>query len=333
LTWSPNKEIASILCLSRAKKEAFVMLAPFLIFAKQILSFSGFQVSRIPRSVYQALLTAFKSLLNQEVVMIAPLIKLVKKLGPGRLIIDDTTNPKYGLKQWARKLKIVGTSGYEHGYKILLFLWENNAGRIPIGFALWHKDTKPLNELVIEGLSVLRNRFHLKFEVVLADGAFSTDKLFKRLENYGWACVMRLKNNRKLSNEAVFKKIKRGYGSCQGRLRNGAKVKAFRRKNRLYGCNRMTWEMAQIVKLYQKRWKVEDVFRALKVCLDLKGCQQHSMKAQTLYLLICLILFSGLELFSLKTDKFQSVYQTAQAVISQQINLQEVLQQTVFKRR
>jgi hypothetical protein len=67
------------------------------------------------------------------------------------LIIDDTANPKYGLKRWARKIKIIGTSGFEHGYKILLFLWECPLGRIPIGFALWPKESRSLNELLLEG--------------------------------------------------------------------------------------------------------------------------------------------------------------------------------------
>lgn len=306
------------------------MLASFLVFAKRILSFTGFKVGSIPRKIYREVLTAFQGLFEQEVVLIEGLIKLAKSCGSGRLIIDDTTNPKYGLKQWARKLKIVGTSGYEHGYKVLLFLWECDAGRIPLGFALWHRGTKPLNELVLQGFSLLRNHFQLKPEAVLADGAFSTDKLLKRLENYGWPCVTRLNNNRKLSNEGVFKQIKRGYGSLQGKLKNGTKIKAFRRKNRLYGCNRMTWDMAKIVRLYRKRWKIEEVFRALKQIVVLKGCQQHSMRAQALYLLVCLILFAAMECYGLKAKPLQSIYQIAQAAISGQLSLEDIFQECFF---
>lgn len=301
------------------------MLAFVHLFIKQILALGGFQVSRLPRKVYKALLTAFEDMLNHDVVMIVPLIKLAKTC-PGRLVLDDTTNPKYGLKQWTRKMKIVGTSGYAHGYKILLFLWDCDWGRIPIGFALWHQGTKPINKLVLEGLSLLRNRFKLKPLSVLADGAFSTDQILKRLEDYGWACAMRLKNNRKLCNDPVFKQIPRGYGSVQGRLRNGTKIKAFRRKNRLYGCNRMGWSMVDIVQLYKKRWKVEEVFRALKSCLGLKGCQQHSMRAQTVYVLMCLLLFTALEGHS-----GQSVYAALQAVNSGHLDLENLLQKTFFK--
>ena len=118
------------------------------------LSLGGFKAGQLPRRAITAFLTAFEDTLQQEVVILKPLLKLVKSCGKGVLVIDDTTNPKYGLKHWTRKLKITGTSGFEHGYKILLFLGEGPWGRIPIGFALWHKGSPSLNELAAKGLSL-----------------------------------------------------------------------------------------------------------------------------------------------------------------------------------
>jgi hypothetical protein len=302
------------------------MIQASILFAKQILGLGGFKATRIPGWVITTLLTAFSRLLEQEVVILEPLVKRVKRSGKGILVIDDTTNPKYGLKQWTRKLKIVGTSGYEHGYKILLFLWECPLGRIPIGFALWHRETSSINDLVLEGLSLLRNRYHLKPEALLADGAFSTDKILKRLEGYGWPTVMRCKNNRKLGKFRVDKAIARGYGSLQGALKNGVKVKVFRRKNRFFVCNRMLWAMQKAISLYKKRWQIEDTFRILKTCLPLKGCQQHTMQSQSLYLFMVLLLFANLEIVS-----GQSIYKTAQAVISQEIKLENILDKRIFQ--
>jgi Transposase DDE domain len=301
------------------------MIEGFSYFAKQLLSIGGFQITHLPTKAYRQLLTAFQDMVDHDVVMIKPLLKLVKKL-PGRLILDDTTNPKYGLKRWSRKMKIIGTSGYAHGYKVLLFLWECELGRIPVGFALWHQESKPVNELVLIGLNLLRRRFKLKPRAVVADAAFCTDKLLKRLQGYGWACVMRFKSNRKLGTTRVDKLIARGYGSEQGHLKNGVKVKVFRRKNRFFVCNRMTWTMQDAVSVYTKRWKIEEVFRVLKQCLQLKGCQQHSMKAQTIYITVCLMLFAGLELYS-----GQSVYKTAQQVISQQLPIENLLNNRIFR--
>ncbi len=301
------------------------MIQAFTIFAKRVLSFGRFQASRLPRKTHRALLTAFQDMLEHEVIMIDSLVKLAKAC-PGRLIIDDTSNPKYGLKHLTRKLKILTNSGYQQGYKILLFLWECPYGRIPLGFALWHKGTKPITELALEGLKLLRNQYKVKPQAVLADGAFSTDKILKRLENYGWPCVMRCRNTRKLGNHRIKQLIPRGYGSEQGRLKNGTKVKLFRRKNRLYICNRMLWDMRKAVEVYTKRWKIEEVFRTLKQCLGLNRCQQHSMRAQTIYLIVCLILFTCLEL---RSD--QSVYKLAQNVISGQTALEGILDERVFR--
>jgi hypothetical protein len=301
------------------------MIQACMLFAKQILGLSGFKASGLPRRVIPDLLTAFGRLLEEDVVILEPLLRWVKRAGHGFLVVDDTTNPKYGLKEWTRKLKIVGTSGFEHGYKILLFLWECPLGRIPVGFALWHKQTGSITELTLRGLSLLRNRYRLKPEAVLADGAFSTDKLLKRLEDYGWPCVMRLRNNRKLGNLRVDKAIPRGYGDSQGRLKNGVKLKVFRRKNRFFACNRMLWSMQKAIDFYKRRWKIEETFRALKTCLPLNGCQQHSIQAQTLYLFFVFLLFACLESVS-----GQSVYKTAQAVISGEIQLENILDKRIF---
>jgi hypothetical protein len=182
-------------------------------------------------------------MLEETVVILEPLLKILKRLGEGILVIDDTTSPKYGLKRWSGKLKIVGTSGFEHGYKVLLFLWDCSLGRIPIGFALWHKESRSINDLTLEGISRLRNQHSLKPKALAADGAFSTDKLLQRLEGYGWPTVMRFNRSRKIGNLRLSKLIPRGYGEAQGRLKNGTKVKVFRRKNRFFVCNRMLWSM------------------------------------------------------------------------------------------
>lgn len=304
------------------------MIQNTVLFAKQLLSLGGFKVTGVPKKVYQALLTGFSSMLDEEIVVLEPILKRLKSFGNGALVIDDTTNPKYGLKEWTRKLKITGTSGYQQGYKVLLFLWESSLGRIPVAFALWHKGSQSMNELALEGLSRLRNRYEVKPKVVLADGAFSTDNMFKRLEGYGWPTVMRFKNNRKLDSLGIRQWIPRGYGETQGSLKNGVKLKVFRRKNRFFACNRMLWQAEKALALYKRRWRIEETFRILKTCLGLKRCQQHSMKAQALFVFILLLLFVGLESVS-----SGSVYKNAQAVISGERDLEDLLPQGLFDPR
>jgi len=121
------------------------------------------------------LMTAFENLRRIDTVFIPELIKLAKK-HKGKLIIDSSDNPKYGLKHVCRKMKNLKTSGYNFGFKIVLFLWQVEDYRIPIGFGLWRKGSGSVCDLALAGISRLRNEFKLKPEIVLADGEYCADK-------------------------------------------------------------------------------------------------------------------------------------------------------------
>ena len=222
-------------------------------------------------------------------------------------------------------MKNLKTSGYESGYKILLFLWETDNYRIPIGFSLWHKESPSLNELALQGLGILRNTFKLKPKVVLADGFYSADKVVKRLTDYGYPLVERWRNNRKLDGLKIKQQIPRGFGDYQGYLQNGCKVKIFRRRNRFYISNRMVLSMKDAVKLYKKRWTIEETFKILKSQIGLNRCQQHSLKSQEIFLFLCMIAFSYLEKL-----KDYSVYKTRETVIFQTVSLDNSILKEVF---
>ena len=296
----------------------------FSLFINQLLNYGNFKSSEIPRKYHRELLTEFSKIKNKDFVFIPSLIKLCKNT-EGRLIIDDTNNPKYGLKNIARKMKNLKTRGYESGYKILLFLWETDNYRIPIGFSLWHKESPSLNELALQGLGILRNTFKLKPKVVLADGFYSADKVVKRLTDYGYPLVERWRNNRKLDGLKIKQQIPRGFGDYQGYLQNGCKVKIFRRRNRFYISNRMLLSMKDAVKLYKKRWTIEETFKILKSQIGLNRCQQHSLQSQEIFLFLCMIAFSYLEKL-----KDYSVYKTRETVISQTVSLDIPILMDVF---
>jgi len=288
------------------------VLVPFI---NKLLSYGNFKSSEIPRKYYRELLTGIENLRRLDTVFIPQFVRIASRF-EGRLIIDDTNHPKYGLKNYTRKLKNLKTSGYENGFKLLLFLWEGDNFRIPIGFALWGKDSNSINDLALAGLSRIRNEFKLQPEVVLADGAFSIDKLVKRLTDYGWSFAMRWRSDRKLSKVKIKKQIPRGYGDSIGFLPNGTKVKVFRRKKRFYETNRMLWTMQDIVRIYKKRWTIEESFKILKHCVGINRCQQHSMVLQEIFVWMCLVAFAYLE----RADD-DSSYKTRQAVNFQTVRL------------
>ncbi len=282
-----------------------------------ILKFGNYRSSEIPRKYFKELLTGLKNLKRIDTVFIPEFISLARRF-KGRLILDDTNHPKYGLKNYTRKIKNLKTSGYENGFKLLLFLWEGDNFRIPIGFAIWGKDSNSINDLALAGLSRIRNEFRLKPEVVLADGAFSIDKLVKRVTDYGWAFVFRWKKNRKLSDERIKNLIPRGYGDSIGLLKNNTKVKVFRRKNRFFETNRMLWTMQDIVRIYKLRWAIEEVFKILKHCIGINRCHQHSVAFQEVFIWMSLVAFSYLE--RVKDD---SIYKARHTVNFQTVCLNE----------
>lgn len=274
------------------------MIQGLRVFAKQLLVSGGFRISEFPAKAYQELLTGLKDLKMGEFMILPGMVGLAKA-HPGYLVIDDTKNPKYGLRHWAKKLKMLTNGAIRTGYEVLLLLWiVPGMGRFPLGFALSHKGTNTPAELALQGMGLLRNRHDLKPKAVLADGAFSTDDTLKRLTDYGWIFVMRGRNNRAVSRCAVKCLIPRGYGETEGFLKNGVKLKVIRDRKHFLFCNRMLLERQAIQALYRLRWKIEEVFRVLKSGLGLSGCQQHSIRAQGIFISACLLLFSHLEIVS-----------------------------------
>lgn len=301
------------------------MLAILPVFVQQVLLTGGLKVSALPFKCYRTLLTAAEALSTKPVVSINSLIELAKGM-PGRLIVDDTSSPKYArLRGLARKLFIPSTGGYCQGYRVLLFLWEAGGIRFPVAFALWHKESAPLTELTLQGLSLLRNEAKLKPLAVLGDAAFGTQEIVKRLTDYGWPCVFRFKKNQCLSGTPIKLLIPRGYGDTAGRLGNSTRVQVIRRQKHFLQCNRMTWNASKIRSLYAKRWNIEETFRILKSCLDLSRCQQHSMGCQVLYVLLCCVALACLELYP-----GMSPYEAKRALISGELDPESLLRQELF---
>jgi hypothetical protein len=197
------------------------MLDSVFLFVKQILRSGGIRILEYPRKYYQELLTGISSLAEHPLVFIPETLDFAKDY-PGTLVVDDTNNPKYGLKRLTQTLLNLSIKGYRRGYKIVLFLYVTPQElRLPLGFALCHKESKTPAELALEGFSQLRNHHGLKPQRVLGDGAYGTQEILKRLSDYGWPCIFRVANSRKLSGQQVRHLIPRGYGEVKGKLDNG----------------------------------------------------------------------------------------------------------------
>lgn len=270
------------------------MLDPVRCFVQQLLTLRAFRVSVFPRKAYQLSLTAVHYYQKHHVVLLPEVIQRAKAC-PGCLVVDDTGVEKYGMLAECRVLFNHAKRHFGHGYKLLLFLWHCAEGYLPLGFALWAKDSPTLTQLTLNGLSLLRNRCHLKPRIVLADAYFFTLNVSKRLDDYGWGFIMRCKKNRKLDRHTVRHLIPRGYGHTEGVLKNSVPIQVIRQAGHFLATNRKLLCRKQIQALYKLRWSVEESFRYLKTTLGLNSCQQRTMQVQGHFVGLCLLAFARLQ--------------------------------------
>jgi hypothetical protein len=146
--------------------------------------------------------------------------------GRGYLIIDDTVIPKpfataiEGLA-WvfsSRERRPVS------GLCVVLLVCTNGTVWIPLALRLWRKGGPPKYVLALELLSYVRNRLRCRPEYVLFDAWYPSKALLKRLRDYGWYFVCRLKKNRRFNGQPLRLYRRHPYWTASRWLTGGLKV-------------------------------------------------------------------------------------------------------------
>jgi putative transposase len=227
----------------------------------------------------------------------------------GYLIIDDTVIAKpfataiEGLA-WvfsSRERRPV------YGLSLVLLVWTNGMVRIPLGLRLWHKGGASKYELALELLSYARNRLRCQPAYVLFDAWYPSRRLLKRIRDYGWYFVCRLKKNRRFNGQPLRAYRRHPCWIETGWLTGGLKVLVVRYGAKYYATNRLTLPAAEVRRLFQYRAQIEEVIRVCKGQLGLSGCQARSGRAQRHHITCCLVAFCVLE--RERHDRRLSIYQ------------------------
>jgi hypothetical protein len=227
----------------------------------------------------------------------------------GYLIIDDTVIPK----PFAAAIEGLAWvfSSLErrpvYGLSLVLLIWTNGRLRIPLGMRLWRKGGPSKYALALELLSYARNRLRCRPEYVLFDAWYPSKALLRRIRNYGWYFVCRLKKNRRFNGHAVRHHRRHPYWAECGWLNGGLKVLVVRYGKKYYATNRLTLTAVEVRRLYRIRSQIEEVIRVCKDQLGLTGCQARSERAQQHHLACCLAAFCVLE--RERHDRHLSIYQ------------------------
>jgi putative transposase len=226
----------------------------------------------------------------------------------GYLIIDDTVIPK----PFATAIEGLAWvfSSQEHkpvyGLSLVLLVWTNGTLRIPLGIRLWRKGGPSKYELALALLSSARNRLRCHPDFVLFDAWYPSRALLKRIRDYGWYFVCRLKKNRRFNGHALRHHRRHPYWAECGWLNGGLKVLVVRYGKKYYATNRLTLTALEVRRLYGVRAQIEEVIRVCKDQLGLAGCQARSEKAQLHHMACCLVAFCVLE--RERHDRHLSIY-------------------------
>jgi hypothetical protein len=125
--------------------------------------------------------------------------------GRGYLIIDDTVIPK-PFATAIEGLAWVFSSQERRsvsGLSVVLLVWTNGTVRIPLAMRLWRKGGPSKYTLALELLSYARNRLRCHPEYVLFDAWYPSKALLKRMRDYGWYFVCRLKKHRRCNGQPL----------------------------------------------------------------------------------------------------------------------------------
>jgi putative transposase len=215
----------------------------------------------------------------------------------GSLIIDDTVVPKPFATAMEGLAWVFSSQEHKpvYGFSVVLLIWTDGRVRIPLGIRLWHKGGPSKYVLALELLSYARNRLRCHPEYVLFDAWYPSKALLKRIRDYGWYFVCRLKKNRRFNGQPLRAYRRHPYWAATGWLSGGLKVLVVRYGAKYYATNRLTLPAAEVRRLYRGRAQIEEVIRVCKDQLGLNSCQARSERAQLHHLTCCLVAFCVLE--------------------------------------
>jgi putative transposase len=215
----------------------------------------------------------------------------------GFLIIDDTVIPKPFATAIDGLAWVFSSQERRpvYGLSLVLLIWTDGTLRVPLGLRLWRKGGPSKYELALELLSYARNRLRCRPAYVLFDAWYPSKPLLKRIRDYGWYFICRLKKNRRFNGGAVRAYRRYPYRADIGRLTGGLKVLVVRYGAKYYATNRLTLPAAEVRRLYGIRAQIEEVIRVCKDQLGLTGCQARSARAQLHHMTCYLVAFCVLE--------------------------------------
>ena len=224
-------------------------------------------------------------------------MRIFGKLSNGWLVIDDTIISKIFAKKienlaWVYDSKI-GKSII--GLNIVALIWTNGKLTVPIGLKIYKPHSgKTRIDLAIELLKIVK-RLHLRPQYVVFDSWYASGKLMKKIREFRWHFVTRLKPNR-LFNGVPLKEVQRNpYWLMEGKISGGLKVLIVRHGKKYFAASNLKLAKQELLAEYKSRWEIETVFRMLHSKLGIDQCESRKLIAQSAHFHLCLMAYAILK--------------------------------------
>jgi hypothetical protein len=159
----------------------------------------------------------------------------------GYLLGEDTVVAKPAARLWGEAAWVWSNKERQglFGVSVVLRVWTDGQHRVPLGCRVGHKGGSAKYALALELLRYARNRRKCKPAFVLLDSWYPSNKLLKRIRDYGWYFVCPLKKNRSFHGRPVRAYLQQPSWQAVGTLSGGLKVLVVRDRRQYYATNRL----------------------------------------------------------------------------------------------
>lgn len=238
-------------------------------------------------------------------ILLEQSVFLLFTVSGGYFIIDDTVVEKPYSEMLSEAAWVYSGKRKKtvFGISVVMLIWTDGHIRIPLMYRVWRKGGLSKFELALELLSYARNRLKLKPDYVLFDSWYPSEKILKRIRDYGWYFVCRLKKNRKFESAQLKNYRHQPYWTETGYLSGGIRVFVVKYRRKYYATNRLSLNPKEIRRIYKIRQQIEEVFKLLKSHLNIEKCQSGYQRkkfsprqiSQEHHIVLCLTAFLIIE--------------------------------------